>query len=49
MPAEQSTPARAHAAVAGPAATLTTHGLFGFLVQWQLPEVTHGRMTGLTW
>ncbi|MGH3807641.1 MAG: ATP-grasp peptide maturase system methyltransferase [Pseudonocardiaceae bacterium] len=26
--------------------TLNTHGLFGFIVQWQLPEVTHGRMTG---
>ncbi len=25
--------------------TLNTHGLFGFIVQWQLPDVTHGRMT----
>ncbi|HWR46846.1 MAG TPA: hypothetical protein VN327_04380, partial [Pseudonocardiaceae bacterium] len=25
--------------------TLNTHGLFGFIVQWQLPEVTQGRMT----
>jgi hypothetical protein len=25
--------------------TLNTHGLFGFVVQWQLPDVTHGRMT----
>jgi hypothetical protein len=24
--------------------TLNTHGLFGFIVQWQLPGVTHGRM-----
>jgi methyltransferase of ATP-grasp peptide maturase system len=24
--------------------TLNTHGLFGFIVQWQLPAVTHGRM-----
>ncbi len=25
--------------------TLNTHGLFGFIVQWHLPDVTHGRMT----
>ncbi|HET9253825.1 MAG TPA: ATP-grasp peptide maturase system methyltransferase [Pseudonocardiaceae bacterium] len=25
--------------------TLNTHGLFGFIVQWQLPNVTQGRMT----
>jgi hypothetical protein len=25
--------------------TVNTHGLFGFIVQWQLPDVTHGRMT----
>ncbi len=26
-------------------ATLTAHGLFGFVVQWHLPDVTHGHTT----
>ncbi|MGH3825979.1 MAG: methyltransferase domain-containing protein [Pseudonocardiaceae bacterium] len=26
--------------------TVNTHGLFGFILQWRMPEVTHGRMTG---
>jgi len=25
--------------------TVNTHGLFGFILQWQLPEVTQGRTT----